>query len=87
MHTIDLLGQLSSTDIMGYVACLAVLVTFCMRDMRSLRVAGIIGNVAFIVYAYQNELLPPLLLHMILLPLNAIELARLVNATQTQPKA
>lgn len=38
--------------------------------MRSLRMAAIASNVAFIIYAAIGNMLPILLLHSILLPMN-----------------
>ena len=58
-------------DIVGYAAAALVLVTFCMQSMSSLRVFAILSNLAFITYAYHRNLVPILLLHVILLPVNA----------------
>ena len=38
-----------ATEIIGYVASTSVLVTFCMRSMRSLNVVAISNNLAFIL--------------------------------------
>lgn len=74
-------------DFTGFIACSAILLTFCMRDMRSLRVTAILGNIAFIVYSVQSDLLPPLLLHMVLLPINVRELLRLILAKPASAQA
>ena len=58
------------TDAIGFLACSLVLVTFCMRDMASLRLVAIISNVAFLVYAQRADLMPVFLLHALLLPIN-----------------
>jgi CRP/FNR family transcriptional regulator, cyclic AMP receptor protein len=70
-------------DMLGYAASAAVLATFCMRTMIPLRLAGLASNVLFIAYGYADHLLPVLMLHSILLPVNAIrllEFRRLVQA-------
>ena len=66
-------------DIVGYVAAVLVLAAFCMRSMCTLRVFAILSNFAFITYAYHRELVPILLLHVILLPVNAGRLYQLVS--------
>lgn len=64
-------------DALGYTASALVLLTFCMSSMRRLRVAAIASNVAFISYALAAHLLPVLLLHGILLPVNLYRLAQI----------
>jgi hypothetical protein len=60
-----------------------------MRTMVPLRIAGIASNVAFIVYGYLAGVYPALLLHVVLLPLNAwrlhemLKLIREVSAAAT----
>jgi CRP/FNR family cyclic AMP-dependent transcriptional regulator len=65
---------MSAVDLLGYAASAAVLATFCMRTMIPLRIAGIISNVFFITYGYFDQLLPVLLLHLVLLPINSLRL-------------
>lgn len=62
---------MSDTEWLGYLASLLVLATFCMRDMVSLRVLAIASNLAFIGYAALAHIHPVLLLHAVLLPMNA----------------
>jgi CRP/FNR family transcriptional regulator, cyclic AMP receptor protein len=66
-------------DIVGYVAAALVLVAFCMQSMCTLRVFAILSNLAFITYAYHRDLVPILLLHVILLPVNAARLYQLFH--------
>ncbi|MEF2279151.1 hypothetical protein V3W47_12650 [Deinococcus sp. YIM 134068] len=56
---------------LGYLASGLVLATFCTRDMVPLRALAITSNLAFIAYAVGAGLHPVLLLHALLLPLNA----------------
>jgi len=60
------------TDLIGGIACILVLMTFCMRDMSRLRLIAIASNIAFVVYAVRADLMPVLALHSILLPINLL---------------
>ena len=62
-------GLLDGSTI-GYVASALVLAAFGMKDMVNLRVVAICSNMAFIAYALLLNLLPVLILHVALLPLN-----------------
>jgi hypothetical protein len=64
-------------DVLGYIASTLVLATFSMRSMVPLRWTAIASNAAFIAYGAYGHLLPILLLHSILLPLNLIRLREL----------
>jgi CRP/FNR family cyclic AMP-dependent transcriptional regulator len=63
-------------DGIGYVAASLVLATFCMRRMVALRLVAIASNVAFIGYGSLAGIDPVLLLHVLLLPMNALRLAQ-----------
>ena len=54
----------------GYLASALILATFCMKTMIPLRTAAG-SNIAFIVYGFYDNVHPVLVLHAILLPLNA----------------
>ena len=60
----------AAADAIGYVAAALVLLTFLMRDMRALRMVAILSNLAFITYGALNALMPVLVLHLLLLPIN-----------------
>jgi hypothetical protein len=62
-------GLLDGSTI-GYVASALVLAAFGMKDMVNLRIVAICSNIAFITYALVLNLLPVLILHVVLLPLN-----------------
>jgi CRP/FNR family transcriptional regulator, cyclic AMP receptor protein len=66
-------------DIVGYAAAALVLAAFCMQSMCCLRVFAILSNLAFITYAYHRDLIPILLLHVLLLPVNATRLYQLFH--------
>lgn len=63
-------------NLLGYGASALVLATFCMRQMLALRLTAIASNVAFMAYGLLAGLDPVLLLHVMLLPLNAWRLAQ-----------
>jgi hypothetical protein len=71
--------EMDPTELLGYAAALLVLLTFSMKTMVPLRVAGIFSNLFFIAYAYQTDAHPILILHAILLPLNVMRLAQILS--------
>jgi len=68
---------MSWIDVVGYAAALAVLGSFCMNTIVSLRVLAIVSNVLFGLYAVLAHLYPVFLLHSILLPVNVFKLAQM----------
>lgn len=64
----------SVMEFSGYLAAFLVFMTFYMKTMVPLRLVGICSNCAFIAYGYLGGLYPVLVLHAILLPLNALRL-------------
>ena len=73
-------------DVFGYLASFLVFTTFYMKRMIPLRLTAIASNVAFITYAWVDDLTPILILHGALLPLNLfrfIELRRKVMQAST----
>jgi CRP/FNR family transcriptional regulator, cyclic AMP receptor protein len=61
-------------ELLGYAAAACVFVTFYMKTMVPLRIAGIVSNFLFIGYGYAVDAHPVLFLHLILLPLNVLRL-------------
>ena len=57
-------------DVTGYLAAGLVLAASCMHSMGALRVLAILSNLAFMAYACDRSLLPILILHAIMLPVN-----------------
>jgi CRP/FNR family transcriptional regulator, cyclic AMP receptor protein len=66
------------TDSLGYAAALLVLLTFSMRTMVHLRAVGIASNIFFVAYGYMSGAYPIMLLHCVLLPLNALRLYQIL---------
>jgi hypothetical protein len=59
-------------DLLGWFAASLVFATFCARDMVPLRILAIASNVAFIGYGYLDHLWPIVVVHVAMLPMNAI---------------
>jgi CRP/FNR family transcriptional regulator, cyclic AMP receptor protein len=63
----------------GFIASALVLAAFGMKDMINLRIVAICSNFAFIAYALLLHLLPILVLHVVLLPLNGWRLSQALH--------
>ena len=63
------------SDLLGYAASSAVLVSFLMPAMIPLRLVAILGNLLFLSYGYVADIHPVFLLHAVLLPINLFRLA------------
>ncbi|HEY1329067.1 MAG TPA: hypothetical protein VGI14_19175 [Casimicrobiaceae bacterium] len=74
---------MSRYELLGYVASALVLATFWMRRMVMLRTLAIASNLAFIAYGFLAGIMPVLLLHALLLPLN---LHRMVQWWRARPR-
>jgi hypothetical protein len=62
------------TELLGYAAAGLVLATFSARSITALRALAIASNLLFIAYAACAALMPVLVLHALLLPMNLIRL-------------
>jgi len=78
---------MSQADIIGYAAALLVFVTFWMKTMVPLRALGIASNLFFIGYGYLAGAYPPLVLHVLLLPLNLMRLREMLQLTKQVQQA
>lgn len=65
-------------EAIGYLAALITVATFYMKTMIPLRMVGIASNVVWIAYGALAGVYPPLVLHVVLLPLNAVRLKQMV---------
>jgi CRP/FNR family transcriptional regulator, cyclic AMP receptor protein len=63
----------------GYAAAGTVFASFCMQTMLPLRVVALMSNALFISYGYLDHLLPVLILHLGLLPMNTWRLAQVLR--------
>jgi len=68
-------------EIIGVFAAVATMAAFSCRRMVSLRVAAILANILFIIYASHLDLRPILYLHCLLLPMN---IRRLLECARAQ---
>jgi hypothetical protein len=71
-----------SVEFIGYIAASLVLTTFCMRSMCALRTVAIASNLAFIVYGYLGDLMPVLVLHLLLFPMNCYRLVEVIRSKE-----
>jgi hypothetical protein len=67
------------TEMTGYVASALVLLTFTAKDARLMRVVAILSNLAFIGYGALANVSPVLVLHILLLGVNAVRLAEILR--------
>ncbi len=77
---------MSWVELNGYAASAAVLATFLMSTMIPLRSAALVSNVLFIGYGYFGNILPVLILHAILFPVNLhrlIQCKRLIEEVRS----
>jgi putative transposase len=61
---------MSATDLAGWLAASLTFCSFACRDMLALRMLAVLANLAFMAYGAIAGLVPVLVLHMVLLPLN-----------------
>ena len=88
MGTADMnlsLIDLSLIDVLGFVAALSVLASFCMTTILALRSFALLSNVLFLVYGLLSQVYPVFFLHLVLLPVNIAKLRRLQMETRSPP--
>ena len=71
-------------DVLGFLAAALVLKANTMQSLVKLRSFAMVANIAFISYGFFAGLLPVLALHSMLLPLNAVSLARMKLASNDE---
>jgi CRP/FNR family cyclic AMP-dependent transcriptional regulator len=76
------LPEINLAEIAGYVASALLLATFSVRTMIPLRILGIASSVAFWIYGVLNGLLPIVVLHTILLPVNVYRFFEMQRLTR-----
>lgn len=72
---------------LGYLASVLVVASSSMKTMTPLRVLSIASNFAFISYSLAEGLLPILILHSILLPINSIRLFQMQRLLRSVKEA
>ena len=68
---------MSWVDGLGFCASFAVLASFCMTTIVSLRLLALTSNVLFSTYGLIAHIYPVVFLHLMLLPINLVKLCRL----------
>lgn len=66
----QVLPSILGSEAMGWAAALLTLFTFVCADMRRLRLLALAANAAFIAYGAAAHLLPVMVLHLALVPVN-----------------
>jgi len=79
---LDTLPSILGPEALGWAAALLTLLTFVSIDMRRLRLLALAANAAFIAYGTAAQLLPVMVLHLALVPVN---LWRLNQAFRRSP--
>ena len=70
-------------EILGYLATAFNIAAYSMRTMIPLRILAIMSNAVFIVYGATAGVYPVLVLHAILLPLNAYRLRQMIQLVRS----
>ena len=73
---------MNQADVIGYIGAVFVFGTFWMKTMIPLRAFGLASNVLFIGYGYLAGAYPPLVLHILLLPLNIMRLHQMLQLSR-----
>ena len=73
---------MSLPELLGYLGGLLVFSTFYLKTMLRLRLVAIASNVIYISYGLMGHLVPILMLHMLLFPLNIWRLAEINRLTR-----
>ena len=76
-----------ASDLLGYSAAGLVLITFLAQQITTLRAVAIASNLMFIAYALVAWLPPVLVLHLMLLPINAWRLWQASRISGVTPAA
>ena len=74
-------------EMLGYAASVLVFLTFCMKTLVPLRIAAISSNLAFLAYGFGAGLMPIMLLHGLLLPLNILRTWQQISTMWTVRRA
>jgi CRP/FNR family transcriptional regulator, cyclic AMP receptor protein len=74
-------------NVLGMLGVFFCLASFAMKNMLSLRVLALAGNVFFIAYGYVESLLPSIALNAVLLPLNVARLWEITRLSKEIARA
>jgi CRP/FNR family transcriptional regulator, cyclic AMP receptor protein len=71
---------------LGWIAATMMLATFACQTLLGMRLFAIAANIAFIAYGWADHLIPVMLLHSLLLPINFLHLARILRRKRDSAK-
>lgn len=74
-------------DVIAFAAVVFNIAGYSMRRMIPLRIAAICTNVLFVIYSILAHVYPTLILHLILLPLNAYRLREMLRLVRDVSQA
>jgi hypothetical protein len=77
--------MVTGVDLVGFMAAAASLVAVCSTNIVMLRIAMIFSNLFFIAWGILGMLMPALVLHSILLPINVWRLVQLTTRNRPTP--
>ncbi|MEM8789784.1 MAG: hypothetical protein AAGE76_16140 [Pseudomonadota bacterium] len=83
--TDHLLWHATQGEIFGFVAAFAALITFSLKNAVMLRFFAVVSDIFFISFGIGAGLVPVVLLHMILLPVNINYLSRALHNWGARP--
>ena len=75
-----------SPDIIGMLAGLLTIITFVQRQLIPMRCTAISANLCFLTYAHFGHMMPILILHGILLPVNILRLSEALVLRRKVPQ-
>jgi Cyclic nucleotide-binding domain len=78
---------MTAGELAAWVASLLTFTTFYMKTMLPLRVVGICSNIAFLAFAVIEDIVPVMLLHGTLLPLNIFRLHQILKLVSEMREA
>lgn len=71
--------QLHGPDLIGLLAGMLTILTFAQRAPIPMRCTAICANTCFLTYAHLDSIMPILVLHGILLPVNLLRLSEALS--------
>ncbi len=66
-------------EMVGWAAVAFTFAAYSMKTMLPLRVVAILANISFVYFSYEESILPTLVLHLALLPLNVTRLVQILK--------
>ena len=78
---------MNSTEIVGYIASLVVLISFLMKDIKLLRIVNTVGCSIFIIYGFLlNYSYPIIITNIAIVIINLVFLYKLIRNRSIETK-